>query len=115
MGKADGDVAAYSIFSVTGVKIENQLSKLSLGETAQLKVAIIPKNATNQKISWSSSNPKVVRVDAAGKVKAVASGTATVTATTEDGGYEAAVQITVPPIAQTITAKSFKKTYGSFF
>ena len=113
VGKLDGDVAAYSIFSVTGVKIENQLSKLSLGETAQLKVAIIPKNATNQKISWSSSNPKVVRVDAAGKVKAVASGTATVTATTEDGGYEAAVQITVPPIAQTITAKSFKKTYGN--
>ena len=113
VGKADGDVAAYSIFSVTGVKIENQLSKLSLGETAQLKAAVTPKNATNQKISWSSSNPKVVQVDAAGKVKAVASGTATVTATTEDGGYEAAVQITVPPIAQTITAKSFKKTYGN--
>ncbi len=75
--------------------------------TFQLKTKISPKDAGEQTIEWSSSNPKVAKVDDFGMVTAVAPGTCTITASSIDGsGKKATCIITVKAIlVKTITVK----------
>lgn len=63
---------------VTIVKASLNLKKLTLekGKTKKLKVS-----GTSRKVSWKSSNPQVVSVNKAGKIKAKKPGTATIYAT----------------------------------
>jgi len=56
---------------------------LAIGETDTLVATIIPSNATNQNVSWSTSNEEVLTVSN-GIVTAVGVGNATITVTTED-------------------------------
>ena len=66
--------------------------------TYQLDYKVTPSNATNQKVKWSSSNKKVITVDANGTVTMVGTGKAKVTVKTTDGSKEKAVcVITVKP------------------
>ena len=69
--------------------------KLSKVKTATLTAVVSPSNAANKKVTWKSSNSKVVKVDKNGKITAVKKGKATVTATTKSGGKTAKVQVTV--------------------
>ena len=57
---------------------------LGVGQTSPLVATIAPTNATNKNVTWSSSNNAVATV-ANGVVTGVTEGTATITATTEDG------------------------------
>ena len=67
---------------------------LIVGEQEFLLATISPSNATNKNVSWSSSNPAVVSVDA-GKMTAHAKGVAYIYVTTIDGGKSAGVTVTV--------------------
>lgn len=60
------------------------------GETCQLMAVASPANATNQAVTWKSSNTKVAKVNSSGKVTAVGNGTCTITATTKDGSNKKA-------------------------
>lgn len=80
--------------SVTGVTLDKKSAELKVGDTLSLKAAIEPANATNQNVSWSSSDENVATV-ANGTVTAVAAGTADITVKTADGGKEATCTITV--------------------
>ena len=62
------------------VTLDKNSASLMEGESLKLKVTL-PSN-TYSKITWSSSNNGVATVSAAGKVTAVAAGTATITART---------------------------------
>ena len=55
---------------------------LDLGETATFKAQIVPADATNKTVTWTSSNPSVATVGATGKVIAKGEGTATIYAAT---------------------------------
>jgi hypothetical protein len=62
-----------------------------------------PANATNQLVGWSSSNPAVATVNSKGKITAVALGTATVTATSKDGGNKSqSIEVIVYDASQTV-------------
>ena len=80
--------------SVTGVSLDKTSAELDVGDTLTLKATIEPANATNQNVSWSSSDENVATV-ANGTVTAVAVGTADITVKTADGGKEATCTITV--------------------
>lgn len=80
--------------SVTGVSLDRPTAELEVGGTFTLTKTIEPANATNQNVSWSSSNVEVATVEN-GTVKAVAAGTADITVTTEDGGKIATCTVTV--------------------
>ncbi len=80
--------------AVTGVTVTPQSMELSLGETAELTAEVSPSNASDKTLSWLSSNPSVVYVKDGG-LMALAAGTADVTATTIDGGYQAICKVTV--------------------
>jgi uncharacterized protein YjdB len=84
---------------VTGVSITQSALNLTPGGTGMLTAAVLPSNATNQGILWSSSNPVVATVSVSGgqsaTVTAGTAGTAVITVTTEDGGYSSTCTVTV--------------------
>ncbi|WP_258101097.1 alpha-amylase family glycosyl hydrolase [Marinoscillum pacificum] len=92
---------------VTGVGVNPTSSSIIAGLTQQLSASVQPSNATNQSMNWSSSNTSVATVTASGLVTAISAGTATITATTVDGGYQASANITVNP-APTFTVHFYK-------
>ena len=63
-----------------------------------LNSTVLPPNATNKNIVWSSSNQKVAVVQN-GRVTPVGAGTAIITAKTSAGGYSATCTVTVKPAA----------------
>ena len=65
------------------------------GATFTIKANIIPGNATNQKVTWSSSDESIAKVSSSGKVTAVATGVCQITATTAEGGFTAVCMIQV--------------------
>jgi hypothetical protein len=83
------------VVHVTGVTISPATGSLNINSTLQLTAAVAPSNATNKGVSWSSSAPAIATVSSTGLVTALAAGTATITATTADGGFTASAAITV--------------------
>lgn len=88
-----------SVIHVQGVTVTPQVIQfLAIGETKQLAVRVAPLNATDQAISWESSNPAVATVDSTGLVTAKGAGVGVfVTAYTRDGRHEASANVSVLP------------------
>ena len=94
-------VGKVSQVPVKGVTLDKTTLELTAGATGQLIAKLNPEDATDQSVTWSSSNNGVVTVDQNGSLKAVAAGTATITVKTTDGGYTATCKVTVKPVAVT--------------
>ena len=80
---------------VTAVHLSSEAMSLAKGKTGVLEVIISPSNASNKKVTWSSSNESVATVDQNGVITAINVGTTTITATTDDGHKTAVCTITV--------------------
>ena len=70
---------------VTSVSLSPTSETLVVGKKLQLTATVLPTDATNQQITWTSSQPSVATVDENGLVKALAAGTTEITATAADG------------------------------
>lgn len=71
------------------LNLNKTTSSLYVGETDQLTTTILPSDATNKSVIWTSSNPAIATVDNTGKLTALNEGTASITATTCDGNIKA--------------------------
>lgn len=97
----DGKKVAVCTVTVPGIKVSsielsNESVRIAKGNTATLKATVAPSNAANKAVKWSSSNTKVAKVDANGKITAVGKGTATITCTAADGsGVKAQCKVEV--------------------
>ncbi|WP_456289339.1 S-layer homology domain-containing protein [Paenibacillus sp. AK002] len=81
---------------VTGVSLDQTTLTLTAGGASQKLISVLmPVNATNQAVSWKSSDSAVAEVDQSGVVTPVAEGTAVVMVTTVDGGFTATAAVTV--------------------
>ena len=78
--------------AVTGVTLSQSSVTLDIGGTVTLTATVAPSNATDNTVTWSSSNTSVATVNG-GKVTAVAEGSATITASA--GGKSATCSVTV--------------------
>ena len=73
--------------SVTGVEVTPATLTLDIGQKQILSAEVLPEDADDTTVTWSSDKPIIATVDAqTGEVTAVAEGTANITATTTDGG-----------------------------
>lgn len=81
--------------AVSGVKLDESSLTLEIGDSAQLEATITPDDATNQELTWSSSDREVVKVSRSGEITAVGSGSARVYVTTVDGGFTASCRVRV--------------------
>ncbi len=70
---------------VKAVYLDYKRISLQKGKTRTLRVTVSPSNASNKKVKWTSSNPKVATVTQKGKVKGIKAGNATITVTARDG------------------------------
>ncbi len=68
---------------------------VQVGESKQLTATVMPENASEKAVVWSSSDSKIVTVDANGTVKGIKNGTATITATAVDGSFTDTCSVTV--------------------
>lgn len=84
-----------STVAVTGVSLDKSTIALAVGEKSMLTATVLPANATNKAVTWSSSNPTIATVTSGGEVEGVADGNATITVTTEDGSKTATASVTV--------------------
>jgi len=101
--------------SVTGVILNKTSDTINTGATDQLTATVAPTNATNQAVTWASSNTSVATVNSSGQVTGVAAGTANITATTSDGSFTATCAVTVtaatiPGAAVSVTGVTLNKT-----
>ncbi|RYQ23575.1 alpha-amylase, partial [Bifidobacterium pseudolongum subsp. globosum] len=78
---------------VESVSINGGDVTMQAGETKTLSATVSPSNATNKKVTWSTSNPMVASVDNSGTITARKAGTVTIKATA--GGKSASVTVTV--------------------
>ena len=91
------------VVPVTGILLEQEQVELSSGSSKQLIVVIEPDDATNKKVTWTSSNPEIVSVDEDGIITAHSGGTATITAVTKDGQFSADCTVTVPVPVESVS------------
>lgn len=89
----------------TGISIDRTEATLERDATLQLTATVMPEDAGDKSVTWSSADSGIARVDGAGLVTAVSVGTTTITATTGDGtGLTASCTVTVTPkTVQSIT------------
>lgn len=80
---------------VTGVTLDKTSVTLTPGLTVQLTPTVLPTDATNQAVAWSSDNTAVATVSDSGLVTAIAPGTANIPVTTADGGFTATCSVAV--------------------
>jgi uncharacterized protein YjdB len=111
-GKTATCTVTVSSVAVDGVTLNKTSASLFTGDIEILVSTITPSNATNQNVTWSSSNTSVARVGA-GFVIAGAEGTATITVTTVDGGKTATCIITVSDGNVPVTGVTLNKTSAS--
>jgi hypothetical protein len=83
------------VVPVTDVTVTPETATINAGATLQLNAIVLPADATNQDVIWTSDNPAIATVDANGLVTGVTAGTATITVTTIDGGFTDTSTITV--------------------
>jgi putative cell wall-binding protein len=92
--------------AVTGITLSDSQLDLIIGDQQNIKANVLPYDAANKNISWTSSNPDIAAVDSTGKVTALKVGTAIITATTVDGNKSATCTVTVkdvtPPAAPSV-------------
>ena len=80
--------------AVTGVSLSSSSEELESGSSVTLTATVLPSNASNQNIIWSSSDTSVAKVED-GVVNGFSEGTATITATTSEGGFTASCTVSV--------------------
>ena len=91
------------VINVTGVTLDKATADINIGGTTALVATVAPANATNKKVTFTSSDPSIASVDANGVVTGLKEGNVTITATTEDGGKTATCAVKVT------CAHNFKK------
>lgn len=99
------------VVAVTSITLDKTSLSMKVGETETITVTVNPDNATDKNVTWTSSDESVAKV-ADGKVTAVKSGKATITAKCEDKTAECAVTVTVPTGSVTLDKTSLSLAVG---
>lgn len=109
-GKSATCTVTVSNVAVTSVSLNKTTLTLTKGGSETLTATVLPNNATDKTVTWTTSNSAVASVDANGKVTAVGGGTAKITATSGTKSAECTVTVNVP-----VTGVSLNKTTTTIY
>ncbi len=93
--------------SVAGITLNYREKTIDIGETFVLKATVLPSDANDRGVTFTSSNPAVATVDANGLVTGVSGGTTIIVVRTNDRGLIATCTVTV---RQDVTKITFDVT-----
>lgn len=96
---------------VTELRMDNRSVTVDTGDDIQLTATILPYDADNKSIVWSSDNPDVADVNGKGVVTGVKAGQTVIRATSEDEGIS---DLCVVTVNQPVTGVSLSKSELSF-
>ena len=109
------NIEEFGKVDATGISLNREtINFTAVGQTATLTATVLPNNATDKTVTWISNNTSVATVDANGKVTAVANGTATITARTNDGSNLSAscsITVNIPILATGISLNNTSLTF----
>ena len=71
--------------AVTGIELDAGIINLEAGKKVAIKATVLPDNATNKKLEWTSSDENIATVNAQGCVTGISTGEAVITAKSIDG------------------------------
>lgn len=80
---------------VESVSLTSTATSLEVGKVLTLQTKVLPSDASNQNVTYTSSNEEIATVSALGIVTGIKSGTVTITVKTEDGNKEASLSIQI--------------------
>ena len=104
------NITVTSSTPVTGVTLNKSSTSLEINMNETLTEIVMPTDATNKNVAWSSSDNSTASVDSDGLITGLKAGTATITVTTEDGNFTDTCFVTV--IASSYTQIVISEAYG---
>ena len=108
---ATGLKATCTVNVVNGfVNLNKAEAYVEKGKTKTLKATVTPETLEDKSVTWESSDPKIVKVSSAGKIKGVKYGTATITCTSVATGAKATCQVTVGKVIISMSEFSLKRS-----
>ena len=110
--RKQGNIKVTVIQPVTGVSMQRDLYYVQRGGASNVRAVVQPKNANNQRVTWSSADGNVASVrsngTSTGLVSGITSGMTTVYAYTDDGGFTASTQIRVGDFNEAVMVESLE-------
>ena len=91
---------------VTSITLDRTSLEIARGDTYTLQATVLPDDAVNKTVTWTSSNKSVATVDSNGKVTGVKAGTATITAKAGDKTATCEVKVIIPVTSITLNLSS---------
>lgn len=91
----DSTLCTVENINVTDINVSPSNLELPIGATSQLTAAFTPSNPSNKNVNWESSDTNIATVSNTGVVTGVSEGSATITATSVDGGYTSTANMTI--------------------
>ncbi len=112
---ADACFVTVTKEDVTGITLKKYQATLKIGATVTISPVIAPTNASDKSVTYSSSNPSIANVSAAGVITATAVGNSTISVQTVDRGYTTLFFVSVPATAVTtsITLNKSSLTFNN--
>ena len=92
---------------VSSVSLDKTSVELKVGETVRLSATVLPADAKDKTVTWTSSSQSIATVSPSGEVKAVAVGTASITASA--GGKSASCSVKVSESTVSVTSVTLDK------
>ena len=102
-----------SYIDVTGVTISVSEATVEKGSAYTLTATVLPSNADDKVVSWTSSDGNVATVDSNGVVSGVGCGNAIITVTTHDKGYTATCNMSVENHVTSVDLNTYILTLAS--
>ena len=92
-----------------------EIREVKIGQTLQVYAQVIPAEALNKEVIFTSSNQSVASIDEQGVVTGISAGTTTIIATSVDGGHVASVDIEVYQPITSISLTNYILTEQNFY
>ena len=87
----------------SSISLNLNRANLKVAETLQLEATVLPENATDKTVTWTSSNSKIIAINSNGLATAISVGEAIITAT-NSAGQTATITLTViPTLAESLS------------
>lgn len=97
---------------VMGIELNQKNLKLKVGEKATLKANILPTNALNKTVTWTSENTDIAKVNSNGEIEAVGAGSTSIVVKSVDGEFQDTCNLVVTSSTIELSEKVYQMEIG---